>query len=112
MARPENAELNLAAGQFAIYEKNLDLAKEYLQKAIQLGQLPRAYSLLGSVFEASNDSGKALQLYRAGMMNLAEDKKANLVEPVALAQQQSEDPQEQTLEPIADGELIPAQKDS
>lgn len=111
MARPENAELNLAAGQFAIYEKNLDLAKEYLQKAIQIGQLPRAYSLLGSVFEASNDSGKALQLYRAGMMNLADNKN---VEPEALAQKPSEDTQEheheQQADAIVDGELIPAAK--
>lgn len=71
MARPESPELNLAAGQFAMQEKNMDLAKEYLQKAIQYGQLPRAYSLLGDVFEASNESGKALQLYRAGMLSMS-----------------------------------------
>jgi HemY protein len=71
LARPENAELNLAAGRLAMAEKNSDLAKEYLQKAIQLEQLPKAYSLLGELFEASNDSGKALQLYRAGMLSLS-----------------------------------------
>ena len=71
MARPESPELNLAAGQFAMQEKNMDLAKEYLQKAIQYGQLPKAYSLLGDVFEASNESGKALQLYRAGMLSMS-----------------------------------------
>lgn len=71
MARPENAELNLAAGQFSLQEKKLDQAQEYLQKAIELGQLPKAYSLLGEVFEASNESSRALQLYRSGMMNLA-----------------------------------------
>jgi len=71
MARPENAELNLAAGQFSLQAKNLDKAKEYLQKAIQFGQLPKAYSLLGEAFEASNESGKALQLYRSGMMSLS-----------------------------------------
>ena len=107
MARPENPELHLAAGQFAIYEKNLELAKEYLQKAIQLGQLPKAYSLLGSVFEASNDSGKALQLYRAGMMNLAEDKKPDSVEQQELSQAK-----EQEIPAIAEGELIPASKNS
>ncbi len=71
MARPENAELNLAAGQFAMQEKKLDLAKEYLQKAVQFGQLPKAYALLGEVYEASSESGKALQLYRAGISNLS-----------------------------------------
>lgn len=71
MARPESAELNLAAGQFSLQQSELDKAKEYLQRAIELGQLPKAYSLLGQAYEASNDSGKALQLYRSGMSNLA-----------------------------------------
>jgi HemY protein len=71
MARPESAELNLAAGQFSLQQNDLEKAKEYLQRAIELGQLPKAYSLLGQAYEASNDSGKALQLYRSGMTNLA-----------------------------------------
>jgi HemY protein len=71
MARPESAELNLAAGQFSLQQSDLEKAKEYLQRAIELGQLPKAYSLLGQAYEASNDSGKALQLYRSGMANLA-----------------------------------------
>jgi len=71
LARPENAELHLAAGKFAFADKDYDAAKQHLQSAISLGQLPQAYSLLGEVFEASNDSGKALQLYRAGMQTLA-----------------------------------------
>ena len=71
LARPENAELHLAAGRFAFADKDYDSAKQHLQSAISLGQLPQAYSLLGEVFEASNDSGKALQLYRAGMQTLA-----------------------------------------
>lgn len=71
LARPESAELNLSAGRLAMAEKNFDLAKDYLNKAIQLGQLPKAYALLGEVYEASNDSGKALQLYRAGMISLS-----------------------------------------
>jgi len=82
LARPESAELNLAAGQFAMQEKNLDLAKEYLQKAVQLGQLPKAYSLLGDVYEASNESGKALQLYRAGMINLSNTNDAEMIAEV------------------------------
>lgn len=80
LARPESDELNLAAGRFAILEKNYEAAKEYLQKAIHFGQLPSAYALLGEVFEASNDSGKALQLYRAGIANLSTGKQAELLE--------------------------------
>ncbi|MFT6409092.1 MAG: HemY protein [Arenicella sp.] len=71
LARPESAELNLAAGQLSLQAKELDKAKEYLQQAIELGQLPTAYSRLGEAYEASNDSGKALQLYRSGMTRLA-----------------------------------------
>lgn len=67
LARPENAELNLAAGRFAVAAGKIDAAKEYLQAAITLGQLPAAYAALGEVFESSNESGKALQLYRSGM---------------------------------------------
>lgn len=67
MARPENARLNLAAGRLAVAAKNDEAARNYLQKAITEGQLPEAYALLGEVYEGSNESGKALQLYRAGM---------------------------------------------
>lgn len=77
LARPESAELNLAAGRLAMGEKNYDLAKDYLQKAIQQGQLPTAYSLLGEAYEAANDSGKALQLYRAGMLLLSSQQESD-----------------------------------
>ena len=70
MARPENAELNLAAGRLAATAKDYETAKRYLQTAISLGQLPQAYAVLGAVFEESNDSGKALQLYRSGMQSI------------------------------------------
>jgi HemY protein len=82
MARPESAELNLAAGQFALQEKNTDLAKEYLQKAVQLGQLPKAYSLLGEAYESTNESGKALQLYRVGMASLSKHNEADMIKSV------------------------------
>ena len=71
MARPESAELNLAAGRLAFADGDHDSAKQYLQEAIRLGQLPQAYGVLGEVFEASNDSGQALQFYRAGMQSLS-----------------------------------------
>ena len=67
LARPENAELNLAAGRFALTEKSNDKAIEYFEAAIKYGKLPLAYSLLGSIYENTGDSGKALHLYRAGM---------------------------------------------
>lgn len=71
MARPESAELNLAAGRMALQEKNSEQAIEFLEKAISLGQLPGAFALLGEVLESNNESGRALQLYRAGLAKLA-----------------------------------------
>ncbi len=78
MARPESAELNLAAGRFAAQEKNTELAFKFLERAIELGQLPGAYSLLGELLEAGNESGRALQLYRSGLARLTsrEDSKS------------------------------------
>lgn len=70
LARPENAHLNLAAGRLAKAAKSYDVAKQYLQSAIALGKLPAAYSVLGEVYEANNESGKALQLYRVGMQSI------------------------------------------
>ena len=67
MARPENAYLNLAAGRLAKEAKSYDVAKQYLQAAITQASLPAAYVVLGEVFEASNESGKALQTYRVGL---------------------------------------------
>ena len=73
LARPDNAELNLAAGRFAMREQNYELAIEYLQNSIKNGRLARAYSLLGDAYEASGDSGKALQLYRSGMLAISDE---------------------------------------
>ncbi len=70
MARPESAELNLAAGRLAAQEKNNDVAIGFLEKAIELGQLPGAYSLLGELLETANESGRALNLYRTGIARL------------------------------------------
>ena len=67
LARPENPELNLAAGRFALADKNNEKAIEYFEHAIKFGKLPLAYSLLGSIYENSGDSGKALHLYRSGI---------------------------------------------
>jgi HemY protein len=69
-ARPENPELNLAAGRLAVASNEPESAKQYLQAAISLGRLPAAYALLGEVFEADGDNAKALQMYRVGIQAL------------------------------------------
>jgi len=102
LARPENAELNLAAGYYSLKDKNSEKAQAYLYKAIELGQLPKAYSLLGEVFEASNESGKALQLYRSGMNHLAQTKQGKLIDDSARSSSDTNG----TLE----GDLLPASK--
>ena len=71
MARPENAHLNLAAGRLAKAAKSYDVAKQYLQTAISQAALPAAYVVLGEVFEANSESGKALQTYRIGLQATA-----------------------------------------
>ena len=67
MARPESAHVNLAAGRLAMTSGFYDDAKQYLQAAITNGPLPAAYTVLGQVFEANSETGKALQTYRTGM---------------------------------------------
>lgn len=71
MARPENAHLHLAAGRLAMEAKQNDQAEEHLQQAIKLEQLPKAYSLLGELYETDNEAAKALQMYRVGMQAIA-----------------------------------------
>ncbi len=104
MARPENAELNLAAGRFAILEKNYELAIQYLQESIKHGRLARAYSLLGDTYEASGDSGKALQLYRAGMLAISDNVESKITTP-ALADTSSHELAEKTEEAKASDSL-------
>ena len=67
LAQPDNAWVNLAAGQHAIHEGNMALAKKYLQASIAQGALPEAYRLLGEVFEGEGERGKALELFRSGL---------------------------------------------
>ncbi len=72
MARPESAELNLAAGRFAVKEKDDELAISYFEKAVELGGLPGAYTALGQLLEAKNESSRALKLYRSGLISVSE----------------------------------------
>ena len=112
MARPEDPELNLAAGRFAMREENYELAIEYLEKSIKNGRLAAAYSLLGDAYEASGDSGKALRLYRAGMLALSHDTENEITSPsLVLAESSStseeeESDQEASPETAKEGELV------
>ena len=63
----DNAHLNLAAGRLANASKSYETAKQHLQSAISNGPLPEAYRVLGEIFEANNETAKALQMYRIGM---------------------------------------------
>ena len=107
LARPENAELHLAAGRFAFADKNFDAAKKHLQTAISLGHLPQAYSVLGEVFEASNDSGKALQLYRAGMQALASGPTTEQLTSSVIDSETNEDAAPDL---VQEGEIVSAEK--
>lgn len=92
IANPNNAELRLAAGRFAMQEKNFEVAETHLQSAIQTAQLPQAYALLGELYQSNEDSTKALQLYRLGMAALSSNEDKQLNQTLALTT----------------GELIPA----
>lgn len=70
-ARPESVELNIAAGRLALRQKDSEAASKYLERAVELGQDPRAYAMLGEIYEAANQSGEALALYRSGMNAMA-----------------------------------------
>lgn len=100
MARPESAELNLAAGRLAVQENNSELAATYFEKAIELGQLPGAYASLGQLLEANNDSGRALQLYRAGLSH------ASSSDALASTAQQSLAPVTDAEPEVKQGELV------
>ncbi|MBX2847334.1 MAG: hypothetical protein KTR16_03360 [Acidiferrobacterales bacterium] len=80
LARPESAQLNLAAGRFALAENNIELAKTYLHNAIDQGQLSLAYSLLGDIYENIGQSGEALKLYRSGMVAASKSESALLAQ--------------------------------
>ena len=78
-ANPNNPELRLAAGRFAMQEGKRDIAETHLQAAIQTAQLPQAYAMLGEIYEASNDTSKAMNLYRLGMTALSDNEDKALI---------------------------------
>lgn len=71
LARPENGLLSLVAGKLALAASKTEQAKSYLQDAIARGDHAEAYELLGSIYEKGSESGKALELYRAGIARIA-----------------------------------------
>lgn len=70
LARPENAELHLAAGRLALQNRDIELAKASFEEAIKLSGLPEAYEELGHLCEDEQDLRKALTLYRSGLSRL------------------------------------------
>jgi HemY protein len=71
LARPENGLLSLVAGKLALAANKTEQAKNYLQDAIARGDYAEAYELLGSIYEKGSESGKAMELYRAGISRIA-----------------------------------------
>jgi len=67
LARPENAELHLAAGRQAIESKDIERAQKEFEEAIKLGGLSEAFEELGLLHEGEQDLRKALALYRTGL---------------------------------------------
>ena len=67
LARPENAELHLAAGRQSAESKDVERAQKEFQEAIRLGGLPEAFEELGLLHEGEQDLRKALALYRSGL---------------------------------------------
>ncbi len=110
VTNPNNAELRLIAGRFAMQEKKFDDAETHLQSAIQIEQLPQAYALLGELYEANEDSSKALHLYRLGISALSSNAEQRLTRSlIAPSMQTPEEPplEEQAVEGQAiEGKLL------
>lgn len=105
LARPENAELHLAAGRQAIENKDIERAQKEFEEAIKLGGLSEAFEELGLLHEGEQDLRKALALYRSGLAS------ANGAHSVALEQLQKVDEEkeiasEDAEEEAKEGELI------
>ena len=104
LARPENAELHLAAGRQAVQDKNIERAQKEFEEAIKLGGLSEAFEELGLLHEGEQDLRKALALYRSGLAT-ANGSPANALEQ--LKQIVNEEAEETTeKEEAQEGELI------
>ncbi len=106
MARPESAELSLAAGRLAMQEPNVELAKTYLERSIELGKLPGAYASLGALLESEDENSQALKLYRAGLAKLTQ--KENVLLSAEAKSESSSMPAEGAQKELAvrEGELV------
>lgn len=106
LARPESAELRLAAGRLAMQSKDVERAQKEFEHAIKLGGLLEAFEELGLLHESEQDLRKALALYRSGLGT------ANAVNTYALADEinteKDEEQQNQPQDDVAqEGELMP-----
>ena len=69
LARPENAELHIAAGHLAAQGRDVSRAEKEFEQAIKLSNSPEAYEGLGKLYEENQDLRKALSLYRSGLQS-------------------------------------------
>ncbi len=105
LARPENAELHLAAGRLAAQNKDVERAQQEFEEAIKLGGLTEAFEELGLLHESEQDLRKALALYRSGLAS------ANGAHSVALEQlkkvaDEDKAPEKEVKPEAQEGELI------
>lgn len=70
LARPESAELHLAAGRLAIQDRDIERAQQEFELAIKMAGLPEAFEELGLLHESEQDLRKALTLYRTGIASM------------------------------------------
>jgi len=96
LARPESAELHLAAGRLAMQDKDLERAQKGFEQAIKIANLPEAFEELGKLHESEQDLRKALALYRTGISS------ANGRPPAITSETKVTETEE-----VKDGELLP-----
>jgi len=100
LARPESAELHLAAGKLAMQDKDTERAQQEFEQAIKLASLPEAFEQLGLLYESEQDLRKALTLYRTGIAAV------NGNYTPALEEDKSKDEGDDSAE-AKEGELLP-----
>ena len=107
LARPENAELHLAAGRQAFENKDIERAEKEFGEAIKLAGLTEAFEELGKLHENEQDLRKALALYRSGLASVNGEHSAALeqLQQASSDVAPSQDPSSEEPE-VKEGELI------
>lgn len=106
LARPENAELHLAAGRQAIENNDTERAQKEFQEAIKLGGLSEAFEELGLLHEGEQDLRKALALYRSGLASVNGDHSTALEQLQEMTETEKDTETQETSEEAQEGELI------